>query len=312
MKINNNVLGFIILVFIMLKGTDCKAQINDSIKFDNGFLYYHEYGSKNLPAIIVLTGGPGNHYNQLEEMALKMSSKYRCILLEQRGTGKSMPTPFDSTTVNIKLVTKDLKTLMDGLNLKKSIVLGHSWGGMLAMNFAAQYPEYVKHLILIAPGPHKDAKNGFDVLFANRTHTRSFEEEHRLKLLEKLIELNEADSLDIIESQKLSRRAYIYANPLPDSLFLKVNAKRNKKTMALLWNDIKKNFDVSQSLNNYKGQIDVISGRQDVVGFYSYELKQDFPDTKLYWINECGHFPMYEQPSEFYDILYKVLDKKGK
>ena len=52
--------------------------------------------------------------------------------------------------------------------------------------------------------------------------------------------------------------------------------------MALLWNDIKKNFDVSQSLNNYKGQIDVISGRQDVVGFYSYELKQDFPNTKLY------------------------------
>ena len=311
MKISKNSLRFLILVFVVLIGTDCQAQITDSIKYDNGFLYYHEYGSKNSPAIIILTGGPGNHYNQLEEMAITMSPKFRCILLEQRGTGKSIPTPFDSTTINIKLVTFDLKTLMDGLNLKKSIVLGHSWGGMLAMNFAAENPEYVKHLILIAPGPHKDTKNGFNVLYANRTHTRSFEEEHRLELLNRLIGVNEADSLDIIESQKLSRRAYIYANPLPDSLFLKVNAERNNITAKLLADDMDENYDVSKSLNNYKGKIDVISGRQDVVGFFSYELKLDFPKANLYWINQCGHFPMYEQPDEFYDILYKILDKKG-
>ena len=307
MKIKKSSNKFLFIVLTLILCGNSIAQQADSLKYDHGFLYYHEYGSKSQPAVIILTGGPGNHYDQLEEMAITMSSKFRCVILEQRGTGKSIPTPFDSTTVNVKLVTKDVKDLMDGLNLKKSIVLGHSWGGMLAMNFAAQYPEYVDHLVLIAPGPHKDAKRGFDVLFANRTHTRSFEEEHRLKLLNKLIEMNEADSLDLIESKKLYRRAYIYANPIPDSLFLKVNTKNNTKTMELLWNDIIKNFDVSQSLNNYHGQIDVIAGRQDVVGFFSYELKQDFPSANLYWINQCGHFPMYEQPAEFYNILYSVL-----
>ena len=310
MKNKKSFWGFLISTFIILITTDCNAQITDSLKYDNGFLYYHEYGSKNLPAVIVLTGGPGNTYNQLEEMAIKMSPKFRCILLEQRGTGKSIPKPFDSTTVNINLVTKDLKTLIDNLKLKKSVLLGHSWGGMLAMNFAAEYPKNVKQLILIGPGPHKDVKNGFEVFFANRTHKRSSKEENRLNQLTKLIKTNKADSLEIIESMKLTRRAYIYANPIPDSLFLKVNTERNSKTLALLWKDIIQNYDVSKTLNNYKGQIDIISGRQDVAGFFSYELKQDRPSINLHWINKSGHFPMYEQPSEFYDILYSVLEGK--
>lgn len=308
MKIRNSISTLLFIVFLLLFTQYGNAQIADSIKYENGFLHFHEYGSKNLPPIIILTGGPGNSYNQLEGLAETISLKYRSILLEQRGTGKSIPIPFDSTTVTINAVTKDIKTLLDSLKIKKSIILGHSWGGMLAMNFASEFPNSVNHLILVAPGPHKDAENGFDILFTNSRHTRSFEEEQRLNQLNDLIKNKEADSLEIIESKKLSRRAYIFANPIPDSLFQKVNSDNNSKAASLLIKDIFKNYDVSKSLNNYNGQIDVISGRQDVVGFFSYELKQDIPKANIHWINECGHFPMYEQPTEFYKILYKVLN----
>lgn len=308
MKNKNYISVLLFTALSLLITSHCNAQIADSIKYENGFLHYHEYGAKNLPTVIILTGGPGNSYNQLEGLAETISTKFRSILLEQRGTGKSIPIPFDSTTVNINAVTKDIKTLMDSLELKKSIILGHSWGGMLAMNFAAEFPESVEHLILIAPGPHKDTKNGFNVLFANREHTRSYAEEQRLKNLNDLIERNEADSLEIIESKKLARRAYIFANPIPDSIFQQINAENNSKTASILLNDIYRNYDVSESLNKYKGQIDIISGRQDVVGFFSYELKQDIPKANIHWINKCGHFPMYEQPTEFYEILYKILN----
>ena len=308
MKIRNSFSTLLFTAFLLLFISYCNAQIADSIKYENGFLHYHEYGSKNLPPIIILTGGPGNSYNQLEGLAETISPKFRSILLEQRGTGKSIPVPFDSTTVNINAVTKDIKTLMDSLKIKNSIILGHSWGGMLAMNFASEYPNSVNHLILVAPGPHKDAENGFNVLFTNRRHTRSLKEEQRLNELSELIANKKADSLEIIEATKLSRRAYIFANPIPDSIFQKINSDNNSKTTSLLIKDIFKNYDVSKSLNNYKGQIDIISGRQDVVGFFSYELKEDIVNAKIHWINESGHFPMYEQPSEFYKILYKVLN----
>lgn len=298
---------FLFLSFFLTKSLTVGAQQTDSIKYEHGFLYFHEYGSKNLPVIIILTGGPGNSYRQLEGLAETMSSKFRCIILEQRGTGKSIPNPLDSTTINIQAATQDVDLLLNYLELDKANILGHSWGGMLAMKFASEYPEKVKKLILVAPGPHKNAKNGFDVLFTNRKHTRSLEEELRLSDLAKQIANSEADSLKVIEFQKLSRRAYIFENPVPDSTFMQINTGNNPITAELLWNNIIEDFDGSKTLANYSGTIDVITGRQDVVGFFSYELKLDFPQTNLHWINECGHFPMYEKPNEFYSILKSIL-----
>ena len=159
MKIKKDITRFLFLFLTLALSQNCIAQIADSIKYSNGYLHYHEYGSKNLPAVIILTGGPGNSYNQLEGLAETISPKFRSILLEQRGTGKSIPIPLDSTTINLKTVTQDIKTLMDSLYLKKSIVIGHSWGGMLAMNFSAIFPKSVEHLILIAPGTYKDIEN---------------------------------------------------------------------------------------------------------------------------------------------------------
>ncbi|MDO7170862.1 alpha/beta fold hydrolase [Mariniflexile sp. AS56] len=308
MKVKKYILGFLVLALILVLRTPCVAQITDSIKFDHGYLHYHEYGSKKLPAVLILTGGPGNSYRQLEGVAEALSPKFRSILLEQRGTGKSMPQPLDATTITLEFVTNDLKTVLDSLHLKKSIIMGHSWGGMLAMNFASQYPERVAHLILVAPGPHKNAKEGFEILDSNRNHTRSFVEDQRLKVLNASIKANTADSLAINEAQKLVRRAYIYANPIPEALFQKINVENNSKTASLLLGDVFRDYNMSQSLNNYTGKIDVIVGRQDVVGFFSHELKQDVPKVKLHWVNACGHFPMYEQPRQFYKILYKTLN----
>jgi pimeloyl-ACP methyl ester carboxylesterase len=312
MKTNNFFLGLVILLlaFLSLGSKNCFAQVMDSIKYENGFLYYHNYGSKNLPPVILLTGGPGNSYIQLDALARTLSNKFRCILPEQRGTGKSIPSPFDSTTISVNLLTLDIKRIMDILNLKEAIFIGHSWGGMLAMNFATQFPKNVKHLVLIAPGPHKEVKRGFDVLLANRAHSRSFDEEQRLKKLNDLIDKKEADSLEIMEASRLFRRAYIFANPIPDSLFALVNVDKNNKMSDIIMNEIFKKFDLTKSLNNYRGKVDIITGRQDIVGYCSHELKQDRPDANLYWINKCGHFPMYEQANEFYKILYDILGVK--
>jgi proline iminopeptidase len=309
-KIKKSFLQCLLLLVPLMLHFHCDAQITDSIKHDNGFLYFQEYGAKDLPVVMLLTGGPGNSYIQLDAMAKTLSTKFRCILPEQRGTGKSIPNPFDSTTISVDLITRDIKNLMDSLRLSKVILIGHSWGGMLAMNFASLFPKRVEHLVLIAPGPHKDVKNGFDVLYANRSHTRSFDEEERLIKLIALMDKKEADLSEVLEASRLERRAYIYANPIPDSIFTLINADRNRKTFEIILNELFRNFNLSKSLQNYKGKVDIIAGRQDVVGFFSYELKLDRPAANLYWINKCGHFPMYEKPDWFYKILFEILTEK--
>jgi pimeloyl-ACP methyl ester carboxylesterase len=67
-----------------------------------------------------LTGGPGESYLQLEEVAVTLSRDYRCILLEQRGTGRSVPQPFDASTINLTTAHDDLNRLLDYLKLKQT------------------------------------------------------------------------------------------------------------------------------------------------------------------------------------------------
>src|SRR5688572_9214459 len=142
------------------------AQKMDSIKYEHGYLYFHEYG-KGEP-IILLTGGPGAGHLQLEEVAINLGKTHRSILLEQRGTGRSMPKPYNASTINIKAAMSDLNLLLDHLKLQHANLLGHSWGSMLAMNYAATYPARIKSLILISSGPYKLDPTLSQIYAANR------------------------------------------------------------------------------------------------------------------------------------------------
>ena len=65
--------------------------------------------------------------------------------------------------------------------------------------------------------------------------------------------------------------------------------------------------DIGTKLGQLKIPIHVIAGAQDPGGFVSYEIKLVAPQAQLHWINQSGHFPMYEQPDEFYNVLDHIL-----
>jgi proline iminopeptidase len=105
------------------------AEKHDSIKYENGYLHFHEYG-KGEP-VILLTGGPGAGYVQLEPVAKPISKTHRAILLEQRGTGRSIPVPYDSSTINMCAALGDINRIIDHLKLGQAHLVGHSWGACL-------------------------------------------------------------------------------------------------------------------------------------------------------------------------------------
>lgn len=284
------------------------AQRADSLKLKDVTLHYHEYGLTTKEPLLLLTGGPGNSYRQLEAMAKVLQKDFRVILPEQRGTGKSIPIPLDSTTITVEKVTNDLSILLRELNLKKVTVIGHSWGGMLAMSLAANFPDQIKKLILVSPGPHKNVKEGFEVLGTNYNHSFSSAELKRLKHLNELVLKDSLNPTQQTELKKLSRRPYFYVKPVPDSIFQNISTNRNLKTTEILVKEITTSYNISKKLKKYKGKFHVITGRQDLAGFCSYDLKIDIPSVVLHWIEESGHFPMYERPDTFYKVLLKMLE----
>jgi len=96
----------------------CSTNISAQNKiYDSSIIHFNIYG-KGEP-VFVLSGGPGNNCMQEEDVAIKIGEKYQAILLEQRGTGRSMPKTLDTNSVNMDAYIKDILHVMDSLKIKK-------------------------------------------------------------------------------------------------------------------------------------------------------------------------------------------------
>lgn len=110
-------------------------------------IYFHEYGNPKGRAIVCLHGGPG-YYSRSSTAADFNLKKFRVILFDQRGCGKSVPAGETKENTIVEL-SDDILKLLAFLNIKeKIIVYGSSWGSTLALYFAENHPDKVERLIL--------------------------------------------------------------------------------------------------------------------------------------------------------------------
>lgn len=112
-------------------------------------LYYRTIGT-GAP-VVLLSGGPGLDVDYMEPVAAAFPQN-TSILFEQRGTGHSRASVLDSKDFTIAAAVDDLDALRQHLGGSRLFLVGHSWGGMLAMSYAATHPDRVDRLILIASG----------------------------------------------------------------------------------------------------------------------------------------------------------------
>lgn len=113
-------------------------------------LYYRDIGQG--PPIVILHGGPDfDHTYLLPEMD-RLADAYRLIYYDQRGRGKSAR---DVRPEDVDLTSEiaDLDRLREHIQLASMAILGHSWGALLALEYALRHPDRVSHLILLNPAP---------------------------------------------------------------------------------------------------------------------------------------------------------------
>lgn len=120
------------------------------VPVDKAGLYFREIGQG--PPIVVLHGGPDFDLNYLLPEMDRLSAAFRLIYYDQRGRGRSAARvrPED---VSIESEARDLERVREYFQLESLAVLGHSWGGVLAMEYALRHPRRVSHLILMNTAP---------------------------------------------------------------------------------------------------------------------------------------------------------------
>jgi len=240
-------------------------------------------GSEDL---IVLHGflGMGDNW---KSFAIKFSNiGYKVHLLDQRNHGRS----FWDEEFNYKTLSIDLLYYIDYYKIKNPIVLGHSMGGKTAMQFAFDFPEKIKKLIVVDIVPkkykqsHIDILKGLSVLDFNKLKTR--------------------DSVDI----ELSK--YVKENPIRQFL-LKNLYWSSKEKLALRMNiDILKDkisevSDFDDITKNYKGHSFFLFGENSE--YYhkndDFNIKKNFPNSKISIIRNSSHWIHVENPEAFFNEI---------
>jgi proline iminopeptidase len=113
-------------------------------------LYAREIGRGQ--AVIVLHGGPDFDHAYLLPDLDRLKDSYRLVYYDQRGRGRSAAgvRPED---VTLQSEVDDLDAVRRHFGLDSATLLGHSWGALLALEYALRYPTRVSHLILMNPAP---------------------------------------------------------------------------------------------------------------------------------------------------------------
>lgn len=109
-------------------------------------LYYEECGNPNGKPVVFVHGGPGGGTGPQDRRYFN-PKKYRIILIDQRGAGKSTPAAELNENTTWDLVV-DLETLRSFLKIEKWQVFGGSWGSTLALTYAITHPTRVTELVL--------------------------------------------------------------------------------------------------------------------------------------------------------------------
>ncbi len=121
--------------------------ISYHIKVDNiHTLYVEECGNKDGIPIIYLHGGPGSGCDS-DNRRFFDPEKYRIILFDQRGSGRSTPHSELKNNTPLLLI-EDLETIRKHCGIKQWVLFGGSWGSTLALLYAQNYPKHVISMIL--------------------------------------------------------------------------------------------------------------------------------------------------------------------
>ena len=109
-------------------------------------LYVEECGSRDGIPVLFVHGGPGAGCSEQSRRYFD-PQKYRIVLFDQRGCGRSTPHA-ELTQNNTSLLVSDIESIREALNIEQWLLFGGSWGSTLSLVYAQAHPERVSGLIL--------------------------------------------------------------------------------------------------------------------------------------------------------------------
>lgn len=273
-------------------------------------LYWCSYGPAGAPRVLVLHGGPGAHHDYLLPQMLEVTTAgggRDLLFYDQRGGGRSKTQHRDEITWQTQV--SDVAAVIREFGLEGAPIVGYSWGGLLAMLFAA---ERAKDSSLPAHGPL--------VLIDPATISRKYREEFEREFARRqndpeIVRMREelaASGLRERDPEAYRQRNFelsvagYFADPrsAQDLTPFRVTARVQQSVWESLGD-----FDLVADgrLARISSPALIVHGVQDPIPMASSEAAARELKAELVRIDNCGHVPYVEQPHALFTAIDSFL-----
>jgi proline iminopeptidase len=259
---------------------------------------------REKPVMFVLHGGPGCDHTYFRPWLHPLAEHVQLVFVDHRGNGRSSRT--DETTYTIEQMADDVEALRHHLGLGQVLVLGQSFGGMVAQVYATRYPESVSKLVL-----------------ADTTPSMQFWDEAQDAASTMATPEQLAAIPALFNGEIQSQQAFddwwavcmpLYFHHPDDTIIEQVEARMTgayEVANYMMANIIPK-YDVRQLLPAMTIPTLILAGRYDWVTplTQSQLIDELVPESTLVVFDESGHMPHIEENEKFLAAVVDFVDAR--
>lgn len=294
----SQVVLFFYLSFTAIVG----AQTSTTIEANNSTIYITTYGQGD--PVLIINGGPGMSSEGFASLATALSEKNTAIIYDQRGTGRSQVVPISSETITMELMVADIEAVRKHFKYDQWVVMGHSFGGMLAAYYTSKHPDRVSGLILSSSG-------GVDMsLFSDLNITARLSPQQRdsLQYWNRKIAAGDNSYTAQLKRGKFLAPAYLH-----DTSHVPVIAERltqgNSQINSLVYQDLRAiDFDCKAQLSEFEKPVLILQGAYDIIPRSIFNsMINVFPNSTSYILKQSSHYGWLEEPTAYVGYLRSFL-----
>ncbi len=290
-----------------------------------GYTFIAAKEKKNLLPVVYLHGGPGGHItnHDIQIFTSIANDGYDVYLYDQTGSGQSGRL----TNINdysVERHIEDLKEIIQKINTKKVILIGQSWGAILASLFAAKNDDKVYKIILACPGPvYPINQNLTRIQPPDNIHLKSpfYTNEQgnkkannirtkamaffAVKFRKKIATDKEADDFATYLNYEVDKSAVC-----DTANILKEDAGNGFYSSIMTFNSLTKIKDQRPKIKQLNIPVLVMKGECDNQKWgFTNEYLELFKNSELKVIPNAGHFISIEQPQLYVETILNFLNK---
>lgn len=282
-------------------------QVNELFIDSEGSKIFCRTIGKGKP-LIVIHGGPGAGQDYLLPQFYDLAKNNFVIFYDQRGAGRSTG-EINEDSMAISVFVKDLEVLRKAFNFDRVSLLGHSWGGFVAMHYAIEHPECVDRLVLSNPCP---ASSDDFSLFEKERACRLSDFQGEITKIQDTQDYQNGDPELYERVLRIIVPTYCHMPENTHLLNLRLSRPEvinaTKIHQIVYANVFEKPFDLHERLKTLQMPTLVIHGDDDPIPLSTAQhIHESISGSKCVVLDDCGHYPYVEQAELYFQAINEFL-----